>query len=157
MDPPKCTKPFLILECPILQEIVNISGSPHLVGNFLSRIAETFSPTTICSFPLNFFLLMHKFFKNCTHFGTCLIASNRGMLISTLRNISNISFSLSCFFELSNLLGKKGGLVLISMIGSGSTTKFLQFLSFSSSSFSIFSSSLFLESPVQTLESPSHS
>mgnify|MGYP004719159529 CR=1 FL=1 len=142
VDAPKSNMVFLIKILSILQAIVNMPKSPHFDWSFLYSTADTFSSIITLSSPLSLLQSTHKSFKNFTYFGTSLIASSRKMLISILRNTSKISFSLSYYFGLSNLLGKGAGLVLTSMIGSGSTTRFLLFMSSASSSFSIFSSSL---------------
>ena len=83
---------------------------------------------------------MHKFFKNLAYFGTCLITSNRAILIFTFQNTSKISLSLFYFFNFSNLLGKRGGLDLTWIAWLEITLGLIQFYPSFSISFSIWSS-----------------
>ena len=123
-DTPKSNMTFLIKVLSILQRIVNILESLHLGGSFLHRTANTFSPTIILSSPFNLLLLTRKSFKNFSYLGIYLIASNKEMLNSTLRNISRITFFLSDFFSFSNLLRKGGGLDLTLITESEITSSF---------------------------------
>ena len=73
-------------------------------------MAEQFSPTLTTSFPFSLRLLVHSSFKNLAYLGTCLIASNKGMLTWTFLNVSSISSSCSSLFSLARRVGNGGGI-----------------------------------------------
>jgi len=102
----------------MVQGTIKVPGSLHFCGRvdggmaatcLLCISAETFLPIFTCSFPFNFLLWVHQFFKNFAYFGIFFVASKRGMLTSTLLKVSR-SESSSTFFAGMDLEGKGRGI-----------------------------------------------
>ena len=106
MEAPKSSIQLENLELPIWHGMVKLPGSGHLGGNFLCNMAETFLLTFTTSLSRFNLLVVQSSLRNLAYWGICLIASNRGRLICTFLKVSKIAWSLSVFFDLSNLLGK---------------------------------------------------
>ncbi|KAL2322022.1 hypothetical protein Fmac_026401 [Flemingia macrophylla] len=118
MEAPKSSMASAKVKLPIVQGIVKVPGSSHFCGRLdcgsgeiceLCISVETILPRFSFSFVLNFLLVVHNSFKNLAYLGICLIASSKGILISTFLNVSRNYFSNSSFFDFTFLEGKGRG------------------------------------------------
>ncbi|RDX94251.1 hypothetical protein CR513_23381, partial [Mucuna pruriens] len=120
IEAPKSNMALATLQSPMVHGIEKILRSRHFFGMACCIKAATFSLLInvnmippISTPPFIFFLLcMHNSSRNFACFKICLIASRRGMLISTLRNIFSNSSSVLDFLPGTVRVGKGNGTAL---------------------------------------------
>ena len=125
IEAPRSSIAFSNLFLPMMQGTQNILGSLHfsgIKGTNLPINADTFLPMLILSFFFSLLLCVHNSFKNFAYMGICLMASNRGMFISTFLNVSKISLSTSSIFFIGmplwgNGRGMEGAAVEVEDVG----------------------------------------